>query len=82
MRNKYCCICAHGRSKDGTAEIKDHVCYKNWSGSSTGIESDVIVEGFKKSVAMHNLKFHRLIGKLHVGNLFRPQNKPCIVMNT
>jgi ribosomal protein S12 len=38
------------------------VCTKNHTGSSTGMESDIIVEGFKFSMNMYGIKFHMLIG--------------------
>ncbi|XP_063229291.1 uncharacterized protein LOC134534727 isoform X1 [Bacillus rossius redtenbacheri] len=59
-RNRYCCICSRANSKNETP--KDHVCFKNWNKSSNAMESDIIVEGFKCSVSMHNLKYHQLIG--------------------
>lgn len=34
----------------------------NWNKSATGMEADGVVEGFMKSVEMHNLKFNKLIG--------------------
>lgn len=39
-----------------------HGCCKNWDSTSTAMESDIIVEGFWKSMAMHNLIYHKLIG--------------------
>lgn len=35
----------------------------NWKKSATGMEADGVVEGFLKSIEMHNLKFNKLIGK-------------------
>lgn len=60
-RNTYCCICARAASMGETA--KPHVCYKNWTKSSTAMEADIIVEGFRNSVHMHNLKYRTVIGK-------------------
>jgi len=44
VRNKYCSIfqktCAN--NKDPPV----HFCYKNWNGTSTAMEADIIVEGF------------------------------------
>jgi len=34
----------------------------NWNKTATGMEADGVVEGFMKSVEMHNLKFNKLIG--------------------
>ncbi|KAF9409839.1 hypothetical protein HW555_010917 [Spodoptera exigua] len=52
VKNKYCCICARASNKN--IVVEDHVCYKNYSGSSTGMESDLLLEGFKQSISMHN----------------------------
>lgn len=60
IRNKYCCICARAVSRNETAI--DHVCFKNWTKASTGMEADIIVEGFKKSIALHGIKFGYLVG--------------------
>lgn len=34
----------------------------NYNKSATGMEADSVVEGFMKSIEMHNLKFNNLIG--------------------
>lgn len=60
IRNKYCMIC-HNASKNGI-DPSVHKCYKNWSGTSTSMEADIIVEGFRQSIPMHNLIFNKLIG--------------------
>lgn len=60
VRNKYCCVCARASSKNKQAE--DHKCYKNWDGSSSGMESDILVEGFNKSIDMYGVKYARFIG--------------------
>ncbi|XP_072389723.1 uncharacterized protein [Diabrotica undecimpunctata] len=59
-RNKYCIICARAATKNET--VKSHTCSKNWEGSSTSMETDIIVEGFKRSVEMHRLKYIQLVG--------------------
>ncbi|CAI6367305.1 unnamed protein product [Macrosiphum euphorbiae] len=60
IRNKYCCICH--RSSTLGIESKDHLCFKNWNSPSTAMEADIIVEGFKNSLDMHNLIYNRMIG--------------------
>ncbi|XP_063913036.1 uncharacterized protein LOC135129717 [Zophobas morio] len=55
IRNKYCAMCV----KD---ESKPHLCFKNWKGSSSAMESDIILEGFKRSLEMHGAKYASLIG--------------------
>lgn len=60
IRNKYCTVCA--RAKNIEPETPPHKCFKNWSGTSTAMESDIIVEGFKISISAHNLKYTKMIG--------------------
>ena len=40
VRNKFCTACSMGSPKD------KHECFKNWSASSSEMETDIIVEGF------------------------------------
>ncbi len=47
VRNKYCHICKIAQKK--TTPVRDHNCNQNYSGPSSGMESDIILEGFKKS---------------------------------
>lgn len=60
VRNKYCTICAKGAS-NGSTPAK-HVCYKNWDGNSSAMESDIIVEGFQNSMQLYRVKYSKLIG--------------------
>lgn len=60
MRNKYCSLCSWYQSKG--KEICEHKCYKNWSGTSTAMETDIIAEGFQKSLSMYNIKFMKMVG--------------------
>lgn len=60
VKNKYCSICA--RSKVKNTPVKEHICYKNWSASSTAMEPAIIVEGFNASIIMHNLRYLTFIG--------------------
>lgn len=39
--------------------VGKHLCFKNWGGSSPAIMSDIIVEGFNNSMAMHNLIYKK-----------------------
>lgn len=59
-RNKYCPICSRAASKNIT--VREHNCFRNWKGSSTSKETDIILEGFKQSIEMHKLKYVRLVG--------------------
>ena len=38
------------------------MCFKNWDGTSTAMEADIIVEGFRQSIPMHNIIYNKLIG--------------------
>ncbi|KAH8029635.1 hypothetical protein HPB51_002088 [Rhipicephalus microplus] len=60
VRNKLCSTCEH-YSRTGKGK-KDHVRYKNWNQSSGAMESDVIVEGFQRSVEMHGVEYRIFIG--------------------
>ncbi|KAL4105323.1 hypothetical protein QTP88_020571 [Uroleucon formosanum] len=60
IRNKYCLVCVKAEATSSESPI--HKCYKNWEGTSTAMESDIILEGFRQSINMHNLIYHKLIG--------------------
>lgn len=60
VRNKYCTICQKARSNNKNPPT--HVCYKNWDGTSTAMEADIIVEGFRLSIPMHNVIYQNLVG--------------------
>lgn len=59
VRNKFCIICARAQTKGCAPKI--HTCFKNWDGSSSAMEADIIVEGFCSSIEMHNLKYKQFI---------------------
>lgn len=42
---------------------KAHACFKNYVGPSTGMEQQIIVEGFCKSIEQHGLIYKFYIGK-------------------
>lgn len=60
VRNELCSTCEHycrtGKGK------KDCVCYKNWNRSSGAMGSDIIVEGFQRSIEMHGLEYQTFTG--------------------
>ncbi|XP_022904610.2 uncharacterized protein [Onthophagus taurus] len=60
VRNKYCTICTMADRKGETTP--QHVCSRNWTGTSTAMESDIIVKGFRCSIAMYGLKYLKLVG--------------------
>lgn len=59
VKNKYCCICARTENKE--LPPKKHTCFKNFTGGSSGMESAILVEGFKNSVEMYNVIYGRVI---------------------
>lgn len=50
------------KAKSINKDPPNHICYKNWNSTSTSMESDIIVEGFRQSVPMHNIIYHKLTG--------------------
>ncbi len=60
VRNKYCSACSHAE-KVGK-ENSNHTCFKNWSGTSSTMETDIIVDGFKKAESQHGVRYLRFIG--------------------
>lgn len=59
VKNKYCQVCSTAEKQK--VEAKDHLCFKNYVGPSTGMESQILVEGFKSSIEQHGLIYRRLI---------------------
>lgn len=48
-RNKRCSACNHSaKRRKLDKKITPHKCYKNYTGSSGGMESDIVIEGFEK----------------------------------
>ena len=60
VRNKYCAVCSIAKKKQLTPP--QHKCLKNWCGSSTSMEADIIAAGFKASESMHGLHYTEVIG--------------------
>lgn len=58
VRNKFCRICSlNGNSIPAPA----HICNKNFSGPSTAMEADIIVEGFQVSEALYGVRYKKFI---------------------
>ena len=55
VRNKFCAVCEQGASKK-------HECFRNWTGSSSSMESDIILEGFSKAEQQHGVRYINFIG--------------------
>ena len=60
IRNKYCSICSVAANKGDTP--KKHTCYKNWNGSSSAMETDIIISGFNVAEQMHGVRYMRVVG--------------------
>ena len=56
VRNKFCTACSMGSPKD------KHECFKNWSASSSEMETDIIVEGFIAAERVHGVRYTKFIG--------------------
>ena len=39
-----------------------HICFRNWSNSSSEMESDIILQGFMEAGRVHGIRYTRLIG--------------------
>ncbi len=56
VRKKFCSACAQGIAPE------KHMCFKNWEASSSQMEPDIVVEGFKDAERVHGLRYTRFIG--------------------
>lgn len=56
VRNKYCTACKQGVAPE------NHTCYKNWTKSSSEMEADIILDGFKQAESVHGVRYTRFIG--------------------
>lgn len=61
VRNKYCSLCEYYLRN--SVKPKVHRCFKNYESHkpSTGMESEILVEGFKSSIEMHGLIYKTVI---------------------
>ena len=55
-------IATFARARTKKVPPPDHFCYLNWSGSSSGMEQDMKVEGFVLSILIHGLRHLEFIG--------------------
>ena len=56
VRNKYCSGCATGSPHD------EHQCYKNWTESSSAMETSAILEGFQEAEKVHGVRYTEFVG--------------------
>lgn len=59
VRNKYCVMCVRYGNKDLTPP--PHFCTRNYSGLSSDMEWQSILEGFQKSIELYNMRYMRII---------------------
>ena len=59
VRNKYCTVCFNTKYNGYPPE---HTCFLNWDGSSSAMEPDIILEGFRKCEEEHGIRYIELIG--------------------
>ena len=57
VRNKFCSIC-----NQHPEQLPPHTCFQNWNGSPAAMETDIIVEGFKKCKQQHGISYTTFIG--------------------
>ena len=53
-------MCSIAKKKQ--TEPPNYQCFKNWSGSSTSMEADIIATGFRLSETMHGVRYIQVIG--------------------
>lgn len=59
VKTKYCHVCKIAESKKTTPRIHD--CNRNWDGPSSGMETQIIIEGFK-FCSEKGARFNRYVG--------------------
>ena len=55
VQNKFCSACEKGSNKENE-------CFRNWDGSSSSMESDIILEGFRMAEKQQGLRHTNFIG--------------------
>ena len=56
VRNKYCSSCARNIPAD------KHQCYRNWSASSSEMETDISLERFLEAERVHGVRYTKFVG--------------------
>jgi hypothetical protein len=67
VRNKYCVICERAKNSNEIITEAKYLAHKvkcniNYSGASTGMETSILVEGFKKSLPLYGVIYKYFIG--------------------
>lgn len=50
------------KASKSSKELSIHKYNKYWTRTLTSMEADIIVEGFRQSITMHNLMFQKFFG--------------------
>jgi len=56
VRNKFCAACVYPSS------TSNHTCFKNWNGSSSSMETDIILNGFLLAEQQHGVRYIKFVG--------------------
>ena len=59
VMNKFCAVCSISQRR-GIESLR-HMCFKNWTGSSTSMEADIITSRFQLYENMHSLRYMNLM---------------------
>ena len=59
VRNKYCAVC-YNKAYEGNP--LQHTCFLNWNGSSSAMEADIILDGFRNCEEQHGVRYIEFIG--------------------
>ncbi|EFA07715.1 hypothetical protein TcasGA2_TC002192 [Tribolium castaneum] len=60
VRNKYCSMCVF--IEKNQKQASPYQCFKNWNANSSAMESDMLVQAFKRSKSLHRLEYRCFIG--------------------
>ena len=53
-------MCAQAETQE--KEPSEHECHKNWAGSSSSMETDIIVQGFQEAESNYGLRYTKFVG--------------------
>ena len=57
VTNKFCAGCVNNKK----AQKKVNHIFKNWSGASASMESDIILEGFRMAEQQHGVRYIKFV---------------------
>ncbi|KAJ8868178.1 hypothetical protein PR048_031987 [Dryococelus australis] len=58
---RYNIVLLNSRAENSGISVKQHICYKNYSRSSTNMESGIIIDGILLSVEIYGMKYGAFI---------------------